>query len=106
MGEHANPFITPSNPHGSWDLPFEPVTQPDIEVRGMMVDSVNVTAASVPTPLGVMPVLVLDFHNSAGTSAPRIIFVAGVNTMNNFARLITQSVEAAAAAAADDAADQ
>ena len=103
--QHDNPFITPDNPTGQWDAPFEPAHIPDVRVEGLMADSVNVTAGSVPTPLGVMPVLVLDFHNSAGGSAPRIIFVAGDKTMHNFARLINQSVDAATAAAVDDASE-
>lgn len=95
-----NPFITPDNPTGAWEAPYEPVPGGPIQmdVSGIMADNVTIRVAVTDTPLGKLPVLVFDFTNSglpSNQQPPSIVFVSTPAVMKNISSLVQKSVVAA-----------
>lgn len=99
----SNPFVSPDNPFGEWEAPFELVDGvPRADVAGITVDGVSITAAVSSNPLGVFPVLVLSFTSSAlraDEQLPRLLFVSSERTLRAAARLFSKAADAACKAA-------
>lgn len=91
----GNPFVSPDNPLGEWNLPFESITGSQVDTDGLIVDSVNITAAVTDSPVGVLPVLLLDFASSHAGPLPRLMFVASPQVLRDLRSLVNQSVAAA-----------
>lgn len=96
----GNPFVSPDNPLGEWNLPFEQGDGKTVSTDGLIVDSVNVTAAALDSPLGVLPVLLFDWTSSRHGPLDRLMFVATPQVLRDFRSLVNQSVAAALAATA------
>lgn len=98
-----NPFITPQNPTGAYDLPFEDLPAPRAQVVPMdaIYDQIDLEAGATPTPLGAMAVLRFHFHSSSPNvpAIAPITFLATAATMRNLARLCRDSALRAAKAA-------
>lgn len=89
------------DPTRPWHLPYEDVPGGpiDIDAQFLMVDGVTVRAATVPlpAPVGRMPLLLIDFTNSAASDVrlPTVGLVGSPEVLLNFAEVVRQSVRAA-----------
>lgn len=90
-----NPFITPDDPVGGWNLPFERIGETQADVEALVCDSVSITAAVSDTPLGPLPVLLFDFSSSHDGPLPRLMFITTPDVLRNVRSLVNQSVAAA-----------
>ena len=91
----GNPFVTPDNPLGEWNLPFEPGDGRQVSTEGLIVDSVNITAAVSDTPLGPLPVLLFDWTSSRSGPLDRLMFFATPEVLRDFRSLVNQAVASA-----------
>lgn len=94
----SNPFITPDNPLGRWELPYEGVERTDATVDGLLVDSVDITAGVTQTEVGELPILIFAFKSSAlppQQQPPRLLFIGDANVMQSLRRLVDSSVAGA-----------
>lgn len=89
---------------GGYSIPFETFTIVGRDVQGVLVDSCNVTAGVSSSPLGLLPVLLVDFASSALTleqQPPRLMFIAPPQILRDFRSLVNQAVAAALKAASE-----
>lgn len=105
----TDPFITPENPLGEWNLPYEgvPGEMQSVTITSIIVDSVDVLAAVSDTPRGRLPVLVFDFHSSAlpaDRQPSRVTFIGTPDVIANLATLVTGACSGAIRAAGGEAA--
>lgn len=87
---------------GEWELPYEAVTAgTTADVAGLLVDSVDVIAATYDSPIGRLPMLVLGFKSSAlplEAQPPSLMFVGTPDVLRSVRQLLNQSIDGAIAA--------
>lgn len=99
--------LTPENPTGRWEVPYEAVTEPvEAEIWSIQCDALSVTAGVADTPLGRLPVIVFDFASSAlprEDHPPRITFIGSIDGVRAIRKLIGGACNGAIRAAGGEA---